>query len=382
MVSTLVDDQNRDRLSSRLKEEARRIGFDDVGIAPAVTPPGYPHFLDWLARGCQAGMTYLERGSETRADPDRLWPGARGIVVVSMVYGEPQASPESPKKGRIARYARGVDYHEVLWRKLEELLAWLQKECPGAEGRAVADSAPLLERDYAQLAGLGWIAKNTMLISRTLGSFTVLGALLVNVDLTPDRPFAGQHCGSCTRCLDVCPTQALTAPYQLDARRCISYWTIEHRGPIVPEFADQLHGWVFGCDICQDVCPWNRKALPTAHDEFRAREEWSDPDLIDWLMLDRSSWTAMLKGTALKRTKRTGLLRNAALILGTRQVHEATDALIARLSDLSEDSIIRAAAAWALGRLGSDRARSALVANQEDPDSEVSNAIRSALASS
>jgi epoxyqueuosine reductase len=332
-----------------------------------------------LAEGYQAGMTYLERGSELRADPDRLWPGARSIVVVSMVYGEPQAPPNSADQGRIARYARGVDYHELLWRKLEELLAWLQAECPGAEGRAVADSAPLLERDYAQMAGLGWIAKNTMLISRTLGSFTFLGALLVNVDLAPDHPFSSHHCGTCTRCLDACPTQAFPAPYQLDARRCISYWTIEHRGTVVPEFADQLHGWVFGCDVCQDVCPWNRKALPTTHDEFRARDEWSNPDLIEWLTMDRAAWTGMLKGTALKRSKRTGLLRNAALILGTRKVHEATEALIARLSDGAEDSIIRASAAWALGRLGSDRARIALDANQDDPDVVVSDAVRSAL---
>ena len=164
----------------------------------------------------------------------------------------------------MARYARGGDYHEVLWEKLGALLAWLQAERPGLRGRAVADTAPLLERDFARLAGLGWIGKNTMLIDRRIGSFTVLGSLLVDLELEYDAPHATHHCGTCTRCLDACPTGAFDGPNRLDAGKCLSYWTIEHRGPIPAEVAADLDGWAFGCDVCQDVCPWNRKAPPPA----------------------------------------------------------------------------------------------------------------------
>ncbi len=176
----------------------------------------------------------------------------------------------------------------------------------------MADTAPLLERDFARLAGLGWIGKNTMLIDRRLGSFTVLGALLVDVELRPDEPHHASHCGTCTRCLDACPTDAFDGPYRLDARKCISYWTIEHRGPIPDEFADRLDGWVFGCDVCQDVCPWNRKAPPGREPALEPRPEWTHPDLIELLARDPAELSRALKGTALSRAKRAGLLRNAA----------------------------------------------------------------------
>jgi epoxyqueuosine reductase len=218
----------------------------------------------------------------------------------------------------------------------------------------VADSAPLLERDFARRAGLGWIGKNTMLIDRRLGSYTVLGALLVDVDLEPDDPHAASHCGTCTRCLEACPTDAFAGPYQLDARRCLSYWTIEHQGPIDEEFADQLGDWVFGCDVCQEVCPWNRKAPPGREPALAPRPRWTDPDLLDWLTCNPAEFARALKGTALARAKRTGLLRNAALILGSRRVREAVPALVACLSDA--DPVVRAAAAWALGRIGTEGA--------------------------
>jgi epoxyqueuosine reductase len=374
-----MNDQERRDITRRLKEEALRLGFDDVGIAPAVAPLGYGHYLDWLSEGRQAGMEYLVRGAEVRGHPDRLLPGVRSVIVVSVVYGQPHPEPVSDRQGRIARYARGADYHEILWRKLETLLDWLRSERPEVQGRAVADTAPLLERDFARMAGLGWIAKNTMLINKRLGSFTFLGALLVDLELTADPPHEVDHCGTCTRCLDACPTQAFPEPYQLDARRCISYWTIEHKGAIADEFAENLHGWAFGCDICQDVCPWNRKAAAGSLDALRGRDEWANPDLIDWLARDRASWTAILKGTALKRSKRAGLLRNAALILGTRQVVDATEALAARLADATEDPTVRAAAAWALGRLGTDCARDALDACRHDLAPEVAEAVRRAL---
>ena len=340
-----------DELATNLKSEALRLGFDFAGIAPAVSPPGYPHFLDWIDAGCAAGMDYLPARAEARGHPDSIFPGVRSVVVAGFVYGAPSPEP-SKTQGKVARYAQGDDYHPLLWRKLEDLLAWLRAERPGTSGRAVCDTAPLLDRDFARLAGLGWIGKNTMLINRRLGSFTVLGALLSDADLTPDPAFEADHCGTCTRCLDACPTEAFDGPYRLDARRCISYWTIEHRGPMPSEAAGSLEGWAFGCDICQDVCPWNRKAPIGRETSLTPRDDRVNPDLIAWLERPPEEWAAPLKGTSLKRAKRAGLVRNAALILGSRRADEAIPALTRLLDD--PDSTIRWAAAWALHRIGEE----------------------------
>ena len=273
---------------------------------------------------------------------------------------------------------RGADYHRVFWDKLESLLASLQGLCPTVRGRAVVDTAPLLERDFARLAGLGWIGKNTMLISRRLGSFTFLGALLVDIELAYDTPHDTDHCGRCTRCLDACPTGAFPQPYELDARRCISYWTIEQKGMIADENAAELNGWVFGCDVCQDVCPWNRKAPSGRMAELEARPEWSDPDLLEWLSRDDAEWKSKLKGSAQARTKRAGLLRNAALVLGARGLRAAAPFLVARLDDPDEDASVRASAAWALGQIGSDEAQAALARHHDDPEPLVHDAVRRA----
>jgi epoxyqueuosine reductase len=372
---------SREELTSRLKAEAKRLGFDDVGIAPAVNPPGYPDFLRWLASGHQAGMGYLERHAAQRSHPRSVLDGVRAVVAVSVVYGgaDSKAASASPTSGKVARYAHGADYHVVLRQKLDALLAWLRTACPGTNGRGVVDTAPLLERDFARLAGLGWIGKNTMLISRRLGSFTFLGALLVDVELSYDPPHEVNHCGSCTRCLDACPTHAFVGPYELDSRRCISYWTIEHRGMMPDEPAAQLDGWVFGCDICQDVCPWNRKAPPGRLAEFDARAEWEAPNLIDWLERSDMQWNAILREAAQRRPKRAGLLRNAALVLGARRLAEAVAPLAARLDDPDEDSLVRACAAWALGRIGRGEAVATLDRHRHDPDQLVREAVNSAL---
>jgi len=345
-------------LTERLRAEGFRLGFDRVGVAPAVPPPHYGHFLDWLDAGHAAGMDYLHRYAGLRGHPERLLEGARSVVVAGMVYGRPGHDPPGPTEGKVARYARGADYHETLWRRLDALLDWLRAERPGTNGRSVADSAPLLERDFARLAGLGWVGKNTMLIDRKLGSFTVLGAIITDAPLEPDPPHDRGHCGTCTRCLDACPTDAFNGPYTLDSGRCISYLTVEHRGPIDEAFADRLDGWVFGCDVCQDVCPWNRKAPPGRTPALDPRPGLTNPDLIDWLERDPDEFRKSLKGTALARAKRTGLLRNAALILGTRAATEAVPALAARLADA--DPVVRGAAAWALRRIGTPEAINAL----------------------
>ena len=370
-----------DDLTERLKTEARRLGFDDVGIAPAVPAPGYPHVLSWLEAGHHAGMEYMSRQAAPREHPRNVLEGVRSVVVVSIVYGAKTPENESPPstRGKVARYARGRDYHRVVWDKLELLLEWLRSQCPTIQGRAVADTAPLLERDFARLSGIGWIGKNTMLISRRLGSFTFLGALLVDAELTCDPPHRQDHCGTCTRCLDACPTQAFAGPYQLDSRRCISYWTIEHRGMIPDDHATALDGWVFGCDICQDVCPWNRKAPSGREPDLDARPEWTDPDLIEWLTMGADEWKATLKGTALERARRAGLVRNAAIVLGTNGSIDAVAALIARLDDCSEVPSVRASAAWALGRIGTSEAQTALEWHRNDPDGSVSDTVGRAL---
>jgi epoxyqueuosine reductase len=302
--------------------------------------------------------------------------------MVSIVYGQKgrAAEPPGPAHGKIARYARGLDYHRVLRERLERLLMWMRKECPNVRGRIVVDTAPLLERDFAQLAGLGWIGKNTMLINRKLGSFTFLGALLVDVELPVDSPHTVDHCGTCTRCLEACPTDAFAGPYELDSGRCISYWTIEHKGLIPREFSSRLDGWVFGCDICQDVCPWNRKASPGSLPEFEERTEWTTPNLLQWLQHDLGGWRERLRDTALQRTKRVGLLRNAALVLGSRRVVEAIPGLRDRLFDLNEHQTVRATAAWALGQIGTETARQALRLCPECAEPQVRESVAQALA--
>lgn len=371
-------------LSARLKSEAARLGFDRVGIAPAVAPGDHVQFLRWLEAGHAGGMDYLQRQEPARAHPDALLEGVRSVVMVSMVYGtndrRRMPSDTAPTIGKVARYARGTDYHRVLWDRLGLLLDWLQTERPGARGRAVADTAPLLERDFARRAGLGWIGKNTMLIDRRLGSFTFLGALLTDVELEYDAPHATNHCGTCTRCLEACPTDAFAEPYVLDSRKCISYWTIEHRGPIPDPQAGQLHGWVFGCDVCQDVCPWNRKAPSSRCPDLADSPKWVEPDLLRWLEDEESTWRARLKNSAASRARRRGLLRNAALVLGARAEPSAVVPLSARLDDSAEDPVVRGAAAWALARIGTREAIDALIHHADDPDPAVYGPARAAVA--
>jgi epoxyqueuosine reductase len=339
-----------DDRSSLVRRLAEGVGFDLVGIAPAVSPPGYGHFLDWLDAGKGAGLEYLHRHAGARSHPEHVLPGVRSVVMVGLSYNPIAPDPaESPRSGKVARYARGRDYHKVLWKRLGRLGDRLTSEFPDAHVRAVADTAPLLERDFARLAGLGWIAKNTMLISRSVGSYTVLGALLTDLDLEPDAPFEADHCGSCTRCLDACPTGAFDGPYRLDSNRCISNWTIEHRGELPESAADSLHGWLFGCDVCQEVCPWNRKAPPGRDPELQADPSRIAPDLIALLEADDEAIADLIRGSAMTRAKRAGLIRNAAALVASSGVREAVPALNARLSD--EDPVVRASCARALARL-------------------------------
>jgi epoxyqueuosine reductase len=348
------------RLERRLKEQALAQGFELAGIAPAGPADGFERLQEWLARGFAGSMDYMGRHEEARRHPAGVLPTVRTVLMVAMNYAparepftsereEPDASHNLT--GKIARYARGDDYHDVLRGKLKQLLAWIQREVPGAQGRAVVDTAPLLERDFARRAGLGWFGKNTMLIHKKLGSYFLLGALLLDLELEADTPFAANHCGTCTACLDACPTNAFPAPGMLDARRCISYLTIELRRPIPAELRPPMGDWVFGCDICQEVCPWNRKAPPGREPALGARPDLEALDLVEVMGLSEEDFRRRFKGTAIYRSKRRGLLRNAAIVLGNQGDPMALPALEKALAD--SEPLVREAAEWAIARIRS-----------------------------
>ena len=367
-------------LAERFRQAAREAGFDLCGFAPAIAPPTYPHFLDWLRSGHHAGMEYLERRRDAYAQPQAVLDGARSVVVLAMSYappndrtasdrpnatvetllaGEDDAADQPREPARIARYARiSADYHDVIRARLRSLCDWLARESPGSTSRGVVDTAPLLERDFARLAGLGWFGKNTLLIHKRLGSWLFLAAILTDVDLPPDPPFSLSHCGTCTRCLEACPTQAFPEPYVLDARRCISYWTIEHRGPIPDNICPEIGDWLFGCDVCQEVCPWNRKAPAATDPEMQPRDDLQRLDPVAILSLDDAAFRTQFRGTPLSRPRRAGLARNAAIVLGNRRDSEAIPALGIALRDPEPE--VRCAAAWALGQIGGHEAEQLL----------------------
>lgn len=302
---------------ARLKAQALGLGFDLAGIARLGPVATHGAFTDWLANEFHGEMDYLKRGAELRADTTRPEPGMRSAVVVALDYGGKQPA------GPVARYARGDDYHRLMWDRLDELLTWLRQE-RGSEirGRSYVDTGPILERELARQAGLGWIGKNTMLINPSQGSFFFIGALFLELELEPDVPFGEDHCGSCTRCLEACPTQAFTAPRVMDARRCISYLTIESRSAIPDEFHHALREHVYGCDICQDVCPWNVKfAKELREPAFAPRALLADKTAStlahDLLAMDEAAYKEAFRGSAMKRAKLSGLQRNAAVVLAT-----------------------------------------------------------------
>jgi epoxyqueuosine reductase len=345
-------------LETRLKQQAHASGFELVGIAPATDADGFERLRDWLSRGFAGTMDYMQRHGDARRHPSSILPEVRSVVMVGMNY-RPAAEQESPQRSaRISCYARGTDYHSVLRVRLNFLLAWLRQERSDCLGRGVVDTAPLLERDFARRAGLGWFGKNTMLLNKRLGSYFFLGALLVNLELAPDSPHIASHCGTCTACLDACPTGAFPAPGVLDARRCISYLTIEHRGEVPVELRPGLGDWLFGCDVCQEVCPWNRKAPPGAEPALQGRPELVRLDLIELLSLSEEEFRRRFRGTALLRTKRSGLLRNAALVLGNTGDRSALPALRRALEDA--EPLVSEAARWAIDAIQSraaDQAR-------------------------
>jgi epoxyqueuosine reductase len=338
-------------LEDALKQQARRLGFDLVGIAAATDAETYETFRYWLDQGHAGDMAYLQRHADAHRHPGAILEGVRTVVMLGMNYKPPHDAEQEPPpgSGRVARYARGVDYHDLLWRRLDELLAWVRWQRPGCQGRGVVDTAPLLERDFARRAGLGWFGKNTMLLNKHLGSYFFLAALLLDVVLTPDPPHTAQHCGTCTACLDACPTNAFVAPGQLDARRCISYLTIELRGPVVEDLRPLVGDWAFGCDVCQEVCPWNRKTPAGKEPALQEQYPEGNVDLVELLQLSAEAFRRQFRASPFWRPRRSGMLRNAALVLGNRGDPSAVPALERAAHDA--DPVVRDAAQWALVRI-------------------------------
>jgi epoxyqueuosine reductase len=331
--------------SAQIKAQAFGLGFDLAGITTLGAPDSAAEFDTWLAHGYAGEMHYLERGAELRRDARRPEPGMRSAVVVALNYGGRQPS------GPIARYARGDDYHTVMHTKLDELGAWLTAASGGGiRTRSYVDTGPVLERDLARRAGLGWFGKNTNLINPGLGSCFFIGALFIDADLEADAPFEADRCGTCTRCLDACPTQAFTAPRSLDATRCIAYLTIELKGEIPEEFRPAIGELVYGCDICQDVCPWNvRFARDATEPALQPRADRVNPDAAELLALTEAEWRARFGKSAMTRAKRRGLARNAAVALGNRRDPQTIPALKAA-AEHDPEPLVRTHASWALAQ--------------------------------
>jgi epoxyqueuosine reductase len=340
-------------LTQAVKARAVALGFDRVAVGPAGVEHGAA-LERWLDQGYAAGMAYMERTRADRLDPGRLLAGVRSSVAVALLYDH-REPPADPGLRAVARYARGRDYHDVIRPRLAELARFID-EAAGARSRAAVDTSAVLERDLAARAGLGWIGKNTNLLTTELGSYFFIGVVLTTAELEADDP-RPDRCGTCTACLDACPTAAFPAPYVLDAGRCISYLTIEHRGSIGETLRPALREWVFGCDVCQEVCPWNRKAPAATEPAFAPAVVVGEPEAL--LGLDDDEFRARFRGTALWRARRAGLLRNAALALGSRGDPAAAAALRRATGD--HDAVVAEAAAWALERLEHGPERGSLV---------------------
>jgi epoxyqueuosine reductase len=329
-----------------MKENAQQLGFALTGVCPAVTPDGIHRFHEWLEAGFAGEMSYLAERRAAYQHPRYVLEGVRSLLLLAMPYRSTEPADVVPGQGRVSRYAWGDDYHDLIHDRLKQLAAGLTELAPHAKVRGVVDTAPLLEREFAQLAGLGWIGKNTLLLNKQLGSWFFLAALLTNIELEYDMPHEAEHCGACRACLDACPTQAFVAPYVLDSRRCISYLTIELREPVPDDLRPGLGDWVFGCDVCQDVCPWNHRAPTVDEPAFQPALDANPVDLIALFDLDDEAFRRRFRHTPLWRSKRRGLLRNAAIVLGNQRLPTAIPALTRGLND--GEPLVNEACAWAL----------------------------------
>lgn len=302
--------------SAQIKAKAVEIGLTSVGIVPAdrLDAEG-EHLTEWLGRGYQGAMSWMEREPEKRADPRILMPACRSVIVCTLNYYTPHKHEDSPSHGKISRYAWGDDYHDVVREKLTTLVEWLRTSLPQVNAKICVDTAPFMDKAWAARAALGWIGKHTNLITREIGSWVFIGSVLLDVELDYDRTDLEDHCGTCTACIDACPTHAIVEPYVVDSKRCISYATIELRDEKLPtDIADNLNGWIYGCDMCQDVCPWNRFETASEEERFQPRLGETSLDLNEVSDLDHDAYIHRFRRSAMKRTKLAGLKRNAAAI--------------------------------------------------------------------
>ena len=360
-------------IARAIRDRAAGLGFQQVGFCDATPPPETAHFERWLAAGQDGTMSWLSRGRAPRLDPRLVLEGARSMIVVSMSYASPgapapaqpaadaAAAPFSPgsdapaRAGRVSRYATGDDYHRVLGDRLEILAAFIESSAPGNRALAYVDTGPLLERMWAARAGLGWVGKNSLVLNKERGSYFFLGEILTTLPLPPDEP-AFDQCGACSLCIEACPTSAIVEPRVVDSRRCIAYHTIELRGPVPEAHREAIGDRVFGCDDCQDVCPWNRSgpgSRPSAAGEhFAPRPGSVDPPLMELLSMTHAEYLARFRGSAIRRATFRGLRRNAALAAGNTGVDSATlDALDGVALDESEDPVVREQAEWSARRV-------------------------------
>src|SRR5688572_21599846 len=340
-------------LRARLEEKARELGFCAIGFARADAAPRSGEWLrQWLADGAHGDMIWMEETAERRASPAGRWPEVRSIISLGMSYApssDPLALAERPEVGRISVYAQGADYHDLVKKALKALARWLVEEA-GCELKVFVDTAPVMEKPLAEAAGLGWQGKHTNLVSRSDGSWLFLGAIYTTLELEETPAPHAVHCGSCSACLDICPTNAFPAPYRLDARRCISYLTIEHKGPIPEEFREAIGNRIYGCDDCLAVCPWNRFAdSARANKAFLPRAELAAPRLADLLALDDAAFRKVFAGSPIKRIGRGRMVRNAAIAAGNSGLAELAP-LLERLTG-DEDPVVAEAAEWGLAKL-------------------------------
>ncbi len=369
-------------LLPELIARARVLGFDYIGVSPASPARRLDAYLGWVKDGRQGEMNYMTRPDriERRQDPQVILPGAQSIISVGLTYSTlklPAQIASDPGRGRISNYAWGLDYHDVMEPRLEELADWLRGKDPQAKNRVYVDTGAILERDHAETAGIGFTGKNTMLIAPRSGSWFFLGELLTTLALPPTQPAVMPSCGSCHRCLDSCPTGAFPAAYELDARRCISYLTIELKGWIPRQLRPLMGNWIYGCDICQEVCPFNRFAEPTAEAAFRPRNLDSiAPPLTGILALDEAQFNERFANSPIKRIKRSRLLRNACVAAG----NWGDQASVPPLQNLLRDPepLIRGHAAWALKQIGGSSALAAIAdAQQSEQDGRVRQELKS-----
>jgi len=370
---------NQAALTAAIKHEAHRLGFALAGVCPAVEPAGLSRFHEWIEAGYAGQMHYLPSRAEAYRHPEHVLDGVRSIVMLAMSYRTEDPAECLPGQGRVSRYAWGIDYHDTIRERLDALAGFLRGLRPEAAARGVIDTVPLLERDFAQLAGLGWIGKNTLVLNKQLGSWFFLAALLTDLELDYDDPHDAAHCGTCTACLDACPTGAFVDAYVLDSRRCISYLTIELREQAPTELRSGIGDWLLGCDICQEVCPWNGRSPRSEDTAFAPASGMNPVELAELFSLSDDQFRQRFRHTPLWRPKRRGILRNAAIVLGNHPAPAALDALIAGLNDT--EPLVRGASAWALGHYEQLDARTALEARLEvETDAEVHNEIESATA--